>query len=44
MTEALIVATSHATLGESGKATGAIGSEFSVPYYAFLDAGLEGQP
>ncbi len=38
---ALIVATNHGTLGESGKATGAFGSEFSVPYYAFQDAGLE---
>jgi hypothetical protein len=39
--KALIIATNHATLGESGKATGAFGSEFSVPYYAFLDGGLE---
>jgi hypothetical protein len=38
---ALLVATNHDTLGESGKATGAFGSEFSVPYYAFRDAGLE---
>jgi putative intracellular protease/amidase len=37
---ALVIATNHATLGETGKATGAFGSEFSVPYYAFLDAGL----
>ncbi|MGF1446108.1 MAG: type 1 glutamine amidotransferase domain-containing protein [Pikeienuella sp.] len=38
---ALIVATSHDTLGETGRATGVFGSELTVPYYAFLDAGLE---
>ena len=38
---ALIVATSHGTLGDSGKATGVFGSELSVPYYAFLDSGIE---
>ena len=38
---ALIVTTSHDTLGESGKATGVFGSEMTVPYYVFLDAGLE---
>lgn len=38
---ALIVTTSHDTLGESGRATGVFGSEMTVPYYAFLDAGLE---
>lgn len=42
---ALIVTTSHATLdkpGESGgKATGVFASELSVPYYDFLDAGME---
>lgn len=37
---ALLVATNHDTLGETGTATGAFGSEFSVPYYAFLEAGL----
>ena len=41
---ALIVTTSHGTLnkpGESdGKATGVFGSELSVPYYDFLDAGM----
>ncbi len=38
---ALIVTTSHATLGDTGRATGVFGSEMSVRYYAFLDAGLE---
>mgnify|MGYP006279273011 FL=1 len=38
---ALIVTTSHGTLGETGRATGVFGSEMTVPYYAFLDAGLE---
>ncbi len=37
---ALIVTTSHATLGESGKATGVFGSEMTAPYYEFLDAGM----
>jgi putative intracellular protease/amidase len=38
---ALIVTTSHATLGDTGKATGVFGSEMTAPYYAFLDAGME---
>ena len=38
---ALVVTTSHATLGESGKATGVFGSEMTAPYYAFLDAGMD---
>ena len=38
---ALIVTTSHDTLGETGRATGVFGSELTVPYYAFLDAGME---
>lgn len=38
---ALIVTTSHDTLGETGRATGVFGSEMTVPYYAFIDAGLE---
>jgi putative intracellular protease/amidase len=29
------------TSGETGRATGVFGSEMSVPYYAFLDAGME---
>lgn len=37
---ALIVTTSHAALGETGRATGVFGSEMTVPYYVFLDAGL----
>lgn len=38
---ALVITTSHGTLGETGKATGVFGSEMTVPYYVFLDAGLE---
>ena len=38
---ALVITTSHDTLGETGKATGVFGSEMSVPYYAFVDAGME---
>lgn len=38
--KALIVATSHDTLGEGGKATGVFGSELTVPFYAFQDAGM----
>ena len=37
---ALIVTTSHDTLGETGRETGVFGSEMTVPYYVFLDAGL----
>lgn len=37
---ALIVTTSHSTLGASGKATGVFGSEMTAPYYEFLDAGM----
>jgi putative intracellular protease/amidase len=36
---ALVVATSHAVL-DVGVATGVFASELTVPYYAFLDAGL----
>ena len=36
---ALIVCTSHDKMGD--KDTGAFGSEFTVPYYAFIDAGLD---
>ncbi|MEO9971327.1 MAG: type 1 glutamine amidotransferase domain-containing protein [Hyphomonadaceae bacterium] len=38
---ALIVTTSHDTLGETGKATGVFASEMTAPYYAFLDSGME---
>jgi putative intracellular protease/amidase len=38
---ALIVTTSHDTLGESGKATGVFASEMTAPYYAFLNTGME---
>jgi putative intracellular protease/amidase len=37
---ALIITTSHDTLGQSGKSTGVFASEMTVPYYEFLDAGL----
>jgi putative intracellular protease/amidase len=38
---ALIVTTSHSSLGEDGPATGVFGSEMTAPYYAFLDAGMQ---
>ena len=38
-TQALIVATNHAVL-DLGVATGVFASELTVPYYAFLDAGM----
>lgn len=38
---ALIITTSHGILGEAGKATGVYPSEMTIPYYEFLDAGLE---
>jgi putative intracellular protease/amidase len=37
---ALIITTNHDTLGDSGKATGVYGSEMTIPYYEFLDAGM----
>jgi putative intracellular protease/amidase len=37
---ALVVCTNHAELG-NGKATGVFASELTVPYYFFLDAGME---
>ena len=36
----LIITTSHDTLGDSKKATGVYGSEMTIPYYEFLDAGM----
>jgi putative intracellular protease/amidase len=38
---ALVVCTNHARLDPLDKDTGAFGSEFTVPYYAFLNAGLD---
>jgi len=37
---ALIITTSHDTLGEGGKKTGVYASEMTIPYYEFLDAGM----
>jgi putative intracellular protease/amidase len=37
---ALIVTTSHDTLGEGGKTTGVFGSELTAPYYVFVDGGM----
>jgi putative intracellular protease/amidase len=37
---ALVVTTSHDTLGDSGRATGVYGSELTIPYYEFLGAGM----
>jgi putative intracellular protease/amidase len=39
MARVLIVLTSHATLGETGRATGFYFDEMAAPYYALLDAG-----
>lgn len=38
--KALVIATSHDTLGDTGRATGVYGSELMIPYYEFLDAGM----
>jgi len=38
---ALIVATNQAVLGDTGESTGVASSEVTVPYYQFLDAGME---
>jgi putative intracellular protease/amidase len=38
--KALVITTSHDTLGESGDATGVYASEMTIPYYEFLDAGM----
>jgi putative intracellular protease/amidase len=38
---ALVIATSHDTLGETGKATGVYASEMTWPYYEFLDANMQ---
>jgi hypothetical protein len=37
---ALIIATNHGILGDTGKPTGVYASEMTVPYYEFLDAGM----
>jgi len=43
--KALLVTTSHGVLSKpsetTGKSTGAFGSEMTVPYYEFLDAGMQ---
>jgi putative intracellular protease/amidase len=39
--KALVIGTNHDTLGGTGKKTGVALSELSVPYYQFLDAGME---
>lgn len=38
--KALIITTSHDTLGYAGKETGVFASEMTVPYYEFLDANM----
>ena len=38
--KALLIATNHDTLGDTGKATGVYGSELTIAYYEFLDAGM----
>ncbi len=37
---ALVITTSHDTLGVTGKKTGVFASEMTAPYYTFLDAGM----
>jgi putative intracellular protease/amidase len=39
--KALVITTSHDTLGNTGKPTGVFGSEMTIPYYEFIDAGME---
>ena len=38
--KALLISTSHDTLGETGKATGVFASELTIAYYEFIDAGM----
>ncbi|MEL6323426.1 MAG: type 1 glutamine amidotransferase domain-containing protein [Pseudomonadota bacterium] len=38
---ALVVCTSQNKMDPTNRATGAFGSEFTVPYYAFINAGLD---
>lgn len=38
---ALVVCTNHDQLDPLPQATGAFGSEFTIPYYAFLNAGMD---
>ncbi|MDA0244950.1 MAG: type 1 glutamine amidotransferase domain-containing protein [Chloroflexi bacterium] len=38
--QALIIATNHDTLGDNGQATGVYGSELTIAYYEFIDAGM----
>jgi len=38
---ALVIATSHDTLGDTGEKTGVFASEMTAPYYTFLDAGMD---
>lgn len=38
---ALVIATSHDTLGDTSKKTGVFASEMTAPYYTFLDAGMD---
>jgi len=39
--KALVITTSHATLGEGGDATGVFASEMTGPYYMFQDSGMQ---
>jgi putative intracellular protease/amidase len=38
--KALVIATNHDTLGDTGNVTGVYGSELTIAYYEFLDAGM----
>ena len=37
---AVVICTNHTILDPTGRPTGAFGSEFTVPYYAFINAGM----
>lgn len=37
---AVVICTNHSILDPTGRPTGAFGSEFTVPYYAFVNAGM----
>ena len=39
--QALVICTNHNRLDPKNRDTGAFGSEFTVPYYAFVNAGME---
>lgn len=40
-TKLLMIVTSHASMGDGGRATGVWFEELATPYYAFIDAGVQ---